>query len=142
MSLLWAVFLQAAAPQAPAGETICKWLIQAPGEAVSTVDAAGVRVLAQTALPGAFSPSRPPNAVGLQCGRTSIVPGEHDDEVIALGMPFAIADVGGEETRVGVLEVSNGVYRFRNLTGVLKEGEAQAIEARLRAFQARLARSE
>jgi hypothetical protein len=126
----------AAGDRAALGETRCTWLVQPEGGPVDSL--AAPPILEQTALPGAFGPDLPADVRGLQCGRTSIVPAEHDDEVLALGIPFYIVEVTGTESgRLGVIEISQGQFRYRLLEGKLSEAEAQAVTARLNAFQAR-----
>ena len=137
-SALFATVDPSAAASGELLETRCTWLVQATGQSVQVVAATGVNVLQQTALPGPFSPDRPADAQALQCGRTSIVPAEHDDEVLDLGIPLFIVEVPiSGRGRLGALEISGGRYRYRLLEGNLSAEEAQAVTGRLNAFQDR-----
>lgn len=106
------------------------------GEVIETVDAPELHVLDQSAADGPFTPRLPEGTVSLGCARTSIVPAPHDYEVLILGLPFYIID-SVESRRVGVLEVSQGQYRYRMLQGQLRDDESIAIQARLNEFQVR-----
>jgi hypothetical protein len=107
------------------------------GEVIETVDAPELHVLDQTAGDGAFTPSLPEGAVSIGCGRSSIIPSPHDDEVLVFGLPFYIIDTSGDR-RVGVLEISQGQYRYRMLEGEFSDAEESLVQARLNEFQDRL----
>ena len=116
-------------------EIRCDVLENARG-GVQTIEAPGLRVLRDTALEGRFAPGLGGSAASIMCSRNSIIPAANDDEVIWLGMPLHIAEMGSPG-RLAVLEISEGRYRFRMLAGRLRDGEQPAIDARLAEFQAR-----
>jgi hypothetical protein len=103
---------------------------------VRTIEALDLHVLRDTAQTGRFLWEPPQGIVSIMCSRNSIIPAAHDDEVIWLGMPFHIAEMGNPG-RLGVLEIDSGRYRFRMLEGRIRPEEQPAIDARLAEFQAR-----
>ncbi len=128
----------AAAEPGELRETRCGWQIEQADGSYRTQIASDLRVLEQSALPGAFAPDRPDNARAVNCGRTSIVPAEHDDEVIMLGFPFIITEASDSpDGRLGALEIVDGQYRFRMIQGAVTEAEARAINDRINVFQRR-----
>lgn len=127
-----------APPAKEVSETRCAWLVEGPN-GVSSVDTPKLRLLEAAARPGPLVLAPPPGARSVQCGRTSIVPAEHDDELLSLGLPLAIVDVSGPEPfRVAVLEISTGQFSFRLLDGKLTKEEGDAVSQRLNLFQTRL----
>ena len=135
-------FVALAAPAAatthggPLREMRCDLMDQYRGH-TRTIEAPDIHVLDQTAAPGPFQPSMPTGIVGVMCARTSIVPAGYDDEVLALGLPFFIAETGSPG-RLGVLEATAGQYRFRMIRGSLAAEEQSSIDQRLREYQSRL----
>ncbi len=119
----------------PTREMRCDMMEEERGR-LTTIEAPGLHVLDQTAQAGPFSPTIPAGIAGIMCARTSILPAMHDDEVIVLGLPLYIAEIGGRR-RLGVLEIDNGQYRFRMLEGRLQAEEEPALQQRLSEFQAR-----
>lgn len=103
---------------------------------LQTVQALELRVLRDTAENGRFSPNLDRSVVSIMCSRNDILPAANDDEVIWLGMPLHIAEMGSPG-RLGVLEITEGQYRFRMLEGRLRPDEEPALAARLAEFQAR-----
>jgi hypothetical protein len=102
-----------------------------------TFEALDLRVLRDTARDGRFMPTLPAGVVSIMCSRNSIVPAANDDEVLWLGMPFHIAQMGSPG-RLAVLELNEGRYRYRMLEGRAPDAEEQAaIDARLAEFQSR-----
>lgn len=102
-----------------------------------TLEALDLRVLRDTARAGPFAPNLPTGVISIMCSRNSIVPGANDDEVLWLGMPFHIAQMGSPG-RLAVLELNEGRYRYRMLEGRAPDaGEQAAIDARLAEFQSR-----
>lgn len=104
---------------------------------VVVVEASDIHVLRDTALGGDYRPALGSDVASIMCSRTSIVPAANDDEVIWLGMPLHIAQMGSPG-RLGVLEIERGRYRFRVIEGrAPNPAEQAAIDARLAEFQAR-----
>lgn len=103
---------------------------------VQTVMAPELRVLRDTARSGAFEPGLDDGVVSIMCSRNQLLPAANDDEVLWLGLPLHIAEMGSPG-RLGVLELNAGRYRFRMLEGRLRDGEQAQIDARLAEFQAR-----
>jgi len=99
-------------------------------EAIQRLD---LHVLRDTARSGRFQLALRPGIVGLMCTRNDILPAAHDDEVVWLGIPFHISQSG----RLGVLEIVEGRFRFRLISGRLRPEERRALDARLAEFQAR-----
>jgi hypothetical protein len=107
------------------------------GGTVHNLNLPELRVLVPTAREGRFAPTMPEGVVAILCGRASIIPAAHDDKVLALGIPFYILETGNPG-RLGVLEMSQGQYRFRMLEGALRPEEDQPLQSRLNEFQTRL----
>lgn len=103
---------------------------------LQTVQALDLRVLRDTALAGRFSPRLDQGVVGIVCSRNDVLPAANDDEVLWLGVPLHIAEMGSPG-RLGVLELNEGQYRFRMIEGRLRAEEEPALAARLAEFQAR-----
>ena len=141
MAAIGAVSLFALAGAAPAPpreltELRCDILEMDEGNIV-TVQAPNLHVLRDTARAGRFQPPLASNAASILCSRNSIIPAAHDDEVVWLGLPLHIAELGSSG-RLAVLEIEGGRFRFRMLgSGRLRPGEQGAIDARLAEFQAR-----
>jgi hypothetical protein len=122
----------------PLRELRCDLMETTPQGRMSTIEAPDLHVLQQTAVAGRFRPEIPDGTAGIMCGRSSILPAAHDDEVIILGVPLFIAETGSGR-RLGVLEIDQGRYRFRMLEGRLSADEQAAMNGRLDEFQRRLA---
>jgi len=120
----------------PLHELRCHLLRAEGGRRMATIEAPNLRVLEQTAARGDFSAEIPRGTAAIMCGRSTILPAAHDDEVVLLGLPFFIAEAGSAG-RLGVLEIDNGRYRFRMLEGRLRAGERSEVDARLAEFQHR-----
>ena len=86
---------------------------------LQTVQALDLHVLRDTARNGRFSPRLDQSVVSIMCSRNDILPAANDDEVVWLGMPLHIAEMGSPG-RLGVLEITEGQYRFRMLEGRLQ----------------------
>ncbi len=125
----------AATPQRPLTEIRCDMLEQNRGQLVS-IEAPDLHVLAQTANGQRFAPAIPRGVVGINCGRTSIIPAAWDDQVLALGLPLFISEAT-TPGRVGILEIDNGRYRFRLTRGTAEPEEQAQIEERVQTYQAR-----
>lgn len=116
-------------------EIACDYLVEG-GDGPRPASAPELRVLERTAEQAAFAPAVPDGARAIRCARNSIIPGPHDEEVLAIGLPFYIFELNGSEPRrVGVLERSQGQFRFRMLEGRLRPAEQDALIARLNRFQ-------
>lgn len=124
-----------ATAQRPLSEVRCDMLEQNRGRLV-TIRAPDLHVLSQTANGQRFAPSIPQGIVGINCGRTSVIPAAWDDQVLALGVPLFISETGAPG-RLGILEIDNGRYRFRMTQGEARPEEQAQIDARLRTYQAR-----
>lgn len=143
LAALGGVALASAAPAAadsprPLRELRCDLMETTREGRMSTVEAIDLHVLAQTSAAGRFSTNIPEGTAGIMCGRSSILPAAHDDEVIYLGVPLFIAETGSPG-RLGVLEIDQGRFRFRMLEGRLSAEEQAAMDGRLDEFQRRIA---
>jgi hypothetical protein len=116
-------------------ELRCRYIEDHRGQAV-TIEAPGLHVLSQTAAEGRFQHRVPEGVSSIMCSRTSIIPAAFDDEVLWLGMPLYIAEMG-TPGRLGVLEINEGAYRFRFLEGAARPGEQAQLDQRLDEFQTR-----
>jgi len=119
----------------PLQELRCRYIEDNNGQAV-TLEAPGLRVLEQTAASGRFAPAVPQGVSSIMCSRTNLIPAPNDDEVLWLGMPLYIAEMG-VPGRLGVLEINEGSYRFRMLEGRVRPEEQAQVDARLDEYQAR-----
>jgi hypothetical protein len=127
-----------AAAQAPVTETRCDVLTGTMAGEIRTVRMPGLHVLEGTASPGPFRPDLPHGASAIMCGRSSIVPAEHDDEVVGLGVPLIIVEAtNGATGRLATLEIVDGRYRFRFIEGQAQPSEEAPIQQRLDQFQTR-----
>ena len=140
LAALSGVALASAAPAAdrPLRELRCDLMETTREGRMSTVEAIDLHVLQQTSAAGRFSTDIPEGTAGIMCGRSSILPAAHDDEVIYLGVPLFIAETGSPG-RLGVLEIDQGRFRFRMLEGRLSAEEQTAMDGRLDEFQRRIA---
>jgi hypothetical protein len=144
LAALSGVALASAAPaaaadsQRPLRELRCDLMETTREGRMSTIEAPNLHVLQQTSAAGRFSTDIPEGTAGIMCGRSSILPAAHDDEVIYLGVPLFIAETGSPG-RLGVLEIDQGRYRFRMLEGRLSAEEQTAMDGRLDEFQRRIA---
>jgi hypothetical protein len=144
LAALSGVALASAAPaaaadsQRPLRELRCDLMETTREGRMSTVEAMDLHVLQQTSAAGRFSTNIPEGTAGIMCGRSSILPAAHDDEVIYLGVPLFIAETGSPG-RLGVLEIDQGRFRFRMLEGRLSAEEQAAMDGRLDEFQRRIA---
>lgn len=124
----------AATPQSELRELRCDMIEQYRGR-VQTIEARDLHVLAQTANGQRFEPVIPQGIVAISCNRSSLVPASWDDQVLALGLPLFIAEMG---TRAyGVLEIDNGRYRYRLIRGEARPEVQAQIDERIQMFQAR-----
>lgn len=101
-----------------------------------TIETPDLHVLRQTAAAERFAPALPDGISSIMCGRNSIIPAANDDEVLWLGLPLYIAEMGSGR-RLGVLEIENGHYRYRFLEGQARPEEQALLDQRLAEFQAR-----
>ncbi|MEA3045250.1 MAG: hypothetical protein QOH47_3088 [Sphingomonadales bacterium] len=119
----------------PLQELRCRYIEDHNGQAI-TLEAPGLRVLEQTAASGRFQPAVPQGVSSIMCSRTSLIPAPNDDEVLWLGMPLFIAELGSPG-RLGVLEINEGSYRFRMIEGRVRPEEQAQVDARLDEYQTR-----
>jgi hypothetical protein len=124
-----------ATPQRPLTEMRCDRLKQNRGR-LETIEARDLHVLAQTADGQRFEPAIPAGTTGISCGRTSIIPAAWDDQVILLGVPLFIAELGSLR-RLGVLEINNGRFRYRLIRGQAQAEEQAQIDERIQTYQRR-----
>jgi hypothetical protein len=124
-----------ARPERPLTELRCDAMENHNGRLV-TIQAPDLHVLSQTAAEGRFQPTLPDGIASIMCGRNSIIPAAHDDEVIWLGLPLYLAETGSGR-RLGVLEIDNGRYRYRLLEGNARPEEQARLDQRIEEFQAR-----
>jgi hypothetical protein len=124
-----------ATSQRPLTEIRCDTLEQNRGR-LETIQAPDLHVLAQTADGQRFAPVIPPGTAGISCGRTSIIPAAWDDQVILLGVPLFIAELGSLR-RLGVLEINNGQFRYRFIRGRAQPEEQAQIDERVQTYQSR-----
>lgn len=124
-----------ATPQRPLSELRCDMLEQNRGQLL-TIEAPDLHVLTQTANGQRFAPRIPQGIVGINCGRTSIIPAAWDDQVLALGLPLFISEAG-TLGRVGILEIDNGRYRFRLTRGEMRPEEQAQVDERVQTYQNR-----
>lgn len=125
----------AATPQREVRELRCDMLELHRGQ-VQSIEARDLHVLAQTANGQRFEPVIPQGIVGINCGRTSVIPAAWDDQVLALGLPLFISE-SASPGRVGLLEIDNGRYRFRFTRGTAQPEEQAQIDERIQTYQAR-----
>lgn len=125
----------AARPERPLTELRCDAMENDNGRLVA-IYTPELHVLRQTAAAGDFRPTLPHGIASIMCGRNSIIPAAHDDEVIWLGLPLYIAEMG-TPGRLGVLEIDNGRYRYRMLEGRARPEEQARLDQRVQEFQAR-----
>jgi hypothetical protein len=139
LSLIAIAALQAAPAAAPApAESRCAYIIRDAAGSHPGEDP-GLHVLDQTAAEGQFAPARPAGAAGIQCWRTGIVPGPHDEEVILAHLVLIISETtGATPHRVGAFDFVDGHFRFTMRTGALTVAEQAAVDARLAEFLARV----
>ena len=116
-------------------EVRCDMLEQNRGR-LETIEAPDLHVLAQTANGQRFAPAIPRGVVGINCGRTSVVPAAWDDQVLALGVPLFISETG-TPGRMGILEIDNGRYRFRLTRGEMRPEEQAQVDERVQTYQNR-----
>ncbi len=142
---LLAILAAAPAAEAPAAsvpdesaivERDCRVMTEEEPGKVTTTLLPDLHVLAGTRAPGPFRPTLPPGVQAILCTRNSIIPAEHDDEILALGIPLFLVEIGGGG-RSGVLEVDQGRFQYSFTQGELKPGEEVALQARMNLFQDR-----
>lgn len=113
-------------------------MVQTPDRVVSTLDER-LNVLEATAAAGRWEPGLPDDVSAILCRRTRILPVEHDQEVLAAGLPLLlIEDRDGSESRAAALELRDGRLQFEMLRGDLNEEETSEIQSLLNRMQDRL----
>lgn len=101
---------------------------------VDVVNDDSLKVLEETTANGGFAYSRE-NARAIRCLRTDLVPAVNDYKVLGAGYPLYLMRVVDGDTRIGVLEVSGGQFRFRMVQGDLTSDEKHRLQARLNEIQ-------
>lgn len=115
-------------------ESGCSAMVETLQGTVEPVDDASLKVLLQTATSSSFTYGREKTRA-IRCLRSDIVPAANDYKVLGAGYPLYIVDASTPETRIGVLEVSGGQFRFRTIQGELLSDEKQRLLLRLNEFQ-------
>ena len=105
------------------------------GRELQTVEMRDLHVLALTAA-DRFAPDLPSGTQAIVCLRGDITPAAYDDKVVALGVPLIISELNRPH-RMGVLEISEGRYRFRMMQGTLPAEDQATVQARLQEYSAR-----
>jgi hypothetical protein len=141
LSLIAIAALQAAAaPPAPApeAEPSCSY-VTGDRAHPAFADDPNLHVIAQTAADGRFAPTPPAGAFAIVCSRSSIVPAEHDEEVILAHLALIVTEAAGPMPhRSGALGFGDGQFRFTMRSGSLTPGEQAEVNARLATFLARV----
>jgi hypothetical protein len=122
-------------------EADCGYVETSRGPGAPFVGMSNLHVLAQTAMPGAFSADIPAGA-SIVCQRSSIVPAENDWKVPAAGYSLYLANGDGPDERIGVLELASGSYRYRLIRGTWTVDEQNGTEARVQTFLGHARRDE
>jgi hypothetical protein len=104
----------------------------------TTADAPSMIMM--TERPGPFSRIELPRgytATSVVCVRLDIVPALNDYKIVVAGYPLYLADSGvGRPSRMGVLEISGGQFRFRIDDGpALSDDLVARVDKRLQGFQ-------
>jgi hypothetical protein len=73
-----------------------------------------------------------PQGSSVMCARAALLPAVNDAEIVVAGFPFMIAEDPGD--RIGVLEISDGMFRFRMVQGELTAQEKMRLAPRLEAM--------
>lgn len=135
--LLAALLAPAVAQDPPVTEIECSYVTAPDGQPGDVVNDANLKVLVQTAAPGQYR-SGLPAGVEIACVRSSIVPAPNDWEVIMDGHPFYIVEQlpSGGYDRIGVIEFTDGRFRYRLVRGQLNAEEARRVDRRVNEFQA------
>lgn len=114
----------------------CRVMVEdAAGKPVITA-VTGLHVLAGAAAEGPFKPELPNGTRSILCYRNTIVPAEHDDEVIALGLPLILSEPGAKG-RTGFLEMEDGRFQYQFENGDLTKIEQAYLQERINRFQVR-----
>ena len=114
---------------APVAEGACgviKPTADQQGEFVAQPD---LHVLAQTGSGQRFKLDDAPAGSFVMCARAAVLPVANDAELVLSGYPFMIAEDPGD--RIGVLEISDGKFRFRMVQGALTVTETRQLAPRL-----------
>jgi hypothetical protein len=128
----------APAAATPPPETSCSYVVGDRAHP-TFADDPNLHVLAQTAADGQFAPTPPTGAIAILCQRASIVPGEHDEEVILAHMALLVTEsTGPRPHRSAALGFGEGQFRYTMRTGTLTPEEQIQVNARLAQFLARV----
>lgn len=117
-------------------EAGCRVLVKGESGKPVVRAAPDLHVLLGAAAEGPFKPSLPPRTEAILCYRNTIVPAEHDDEVLALGLPLMLRE-SGEKGRIAYLEMVEGRFQYRFEKGDLSSEEQGFLQERINRFQNR-----
>jgi len=126
--LLLLTAARGAVAPAPVAEGACgvvKPTADKQGEFVVQPD---LHPLTQTGKGQRFTLDAPAGSL-VMCARATLLPLANDAEIVVGGFPFMIAEDPGE--RIGVLEFSDGEFRFRMIEGALTAAEQARLAPRL-----------
>ncbi|HEX8654213.1 MAG TPA: hypothetical protein VF693_03190 [Allosphingosinicella sp.] len=140
MSLLVLLLAFAAGADQSSGAVVVRerecWTMRQQDGRVVSERVPGLFVIQRTAQEGPFVVDLPPGAA-LLCPRSSLIPAPNDWKVPAAGHPLYLRETARDtdEPRLGVLEISQGRFRYRLISGELSEAERTELEARLNQLQ-------
>lgn len=130
--------LAGAAAELPT-EHRCVVVVPDGAEGAIVVEMRSLRVLEQTARPGAFELpyDAPADVQSVMCDRSTPVPAPNDYKVVEAGFPLYIGTLSGPAPtrRMVVLERPGADFRLRVLQGDLTTAERAAVDARLGEFR-------
>jgi hypothetical protein len=139
-----AALVSASSMAAAVEETVCSLALTDATGKTEFNDVRGLSVITLTAQPGPFhlTQAEGEKITAVQCLRSNLVPAENDDKVVLGGYPLFISTEreDGSVTTV-VLEVANGLFQVREVTGKLKQDEITQISAQLDVFNDRLSQA-
>ena len=118
----------------PLVETACSAIVQSDGGATTVVNDDNLKVLEQTRGEATFAYARK-DTQAIRCIRNDLVPAVSDYKVLRAGFPLDIVESNGGGSRIGVLEVSGGQFRFRMVQGEVTADERQRLTSRLNEIQ-------
>lgn len=138
----WAVMAALGSAESPQAvrEIACSAIVENAEGKTDVVTDITVRVLEQTKTNEVFSYNRE-NTRAILCRRTDIIPLVDDFKVLAGGYPLYLVHAKEGSSRIGVLEMSEGRYRFRIIKGELTSDEKQRLPLRLDEMQERARRA-
>ena len=126
--LLLLTAARGAVSMAPVAEGACGVIKPTADKQGAFVAMPDLHPLTQTGTGQRFTLDAPAGSV-VMCARAALLPLANDAELVVAGFPFMIAEDPGE--RIGVLEVSDGKFRFRMVQGVLTAAETKQLAPRI-----------